>query len=184
MKMFPIPTLLAFLLAVPCGLASAGEPVALPKDVPPVIGTAIVSDDSDEWTVDLAIPKITWEIVGERRPKLEWPEFKVNVQEIVLTLSMAYHPATQLADNAQNRIVDLNGRRLNRAEATGLLEAKTPVLVSVSGAMPDPFYLQCTKPDTLIVILGIPDVPAPQLLPQPQKTSETPATRQEGQIEP
>jgi hypothetical protein len=181
MKMLPIPMLFALLLAVPWGFAFAREPVALPKDVPHVIGTAIVSDSSDKWAIEVAIPKITWEVVGERRPKREWPEFKVSVQEIVLTLSMAYPPATQLADNAQNRIVDMNGRRLSRAEAIEFLEAKTPVLVSVSGKMPDPFYLQCAKPDSLIVILGIPDFPAPQLLPQPRKMSETSATQQEAE---
>jgi hypothetical protein len=49
----------------------------------------------------------------------------------------------------------------------GLTFAQSPaaVLISVSGRMPDAFYLQCMRPDTLIVILGIPNSPAPHLLP-------------------
>lgn len=84
-----------------------------------------------------------------------------------LTLPMTYHPATQLSEISQNRILDLKKNRLSREEALKRLASSTPVLVSVSGRMPDPFYLQCTKPDTLIVVLGIPSSPAPDLLPQP-----------------
>ena len=154
------------LTIVRCGPVSADEVVAVPKDVPPVVGTAIMSNDSEKWAVQLTIPKITWKVVGERRPKMEWPEFQVNVEEAVLKLSMGYHPATQLSDESQNRLVDLKGRRLKRDEAVKRLKGKTPVLISVSGRMPDAFYLQCTRPDTLIVILGIPDSPAPQFLPR------------------
>ena len=39
--------------------------------------------------------------------------------------------------------------------------------------MPDPFYLQCTKPDALIVVLGIPSYPAPELLPCPTVAKKT-----------
>ncbi len=156
---------LMLLTIVPCGPVSADEVVAVPKDVPPVVGTAIMSNDSEKWAVQLTIPKITWKVGGERRPKIEWPDFQVNVEEAVLKLSMNYHPATQLSDESQNRLVDLKGRRLKRDEAVKRLKDKTPVLISVSGRMPDAFYLQCTKADTLIVILGIPDSPAPQLLP-------------------
>jgi hypothetical protein len=160
---------LMLLTVASCGLASAQEPVTMPKDVPPVVATAITSNDPQKWDVQLTIPKVTWKVVGERRPKLEWPEFQVNVEETVLTLSLDYHRQTQLSDESQNRIVDLKGRRLNRDEAEKRLKEKTPVLISVSGRMPDAFYLQCTRPDTLIVILGIPDSPAPQLLPHETK---------------
>ena len=46
------------------------------------------------------------------------------------------------------------------------LAKETPVLVSVTGEMPDAYYLQLTNPDALIVILGPRDgFPAPELLP-------------------
>lgn len=174
------------ILSTMCGFVYANDPVALPKGVPPVIGIAVATndraqtDDYERWTIHLTVPKIAWQVVGERRPKFEWPEFKVNVAEVKLTLSMGHHPSTQLSESAQNRIVDLKGSRLDRDDALKRLDAKTPVLVSVSGDMPDPFYLQCTSADTLIVILGIPDFPAPELLPQPLQMSTTPSQLQEG----
>ncbi len=157
------------------------ESGALPKDVPPVIGTAIAtkSQPGGKWSVRLSVPKVTWEGVGVFRVKREWPKFKVTVQEVVLELPMGYQEhhkggraLTQLSDNSQNRVLDLQGRRLGSDEALKRLAAKTPVLVSVSGQMPDPFYLQCTKPDTLIVVLGIPSYPAPELLPNPKAAKE------------
>lgn len=159
---------LILLTTVRCGSVFADEIVAVPTDVPPVVGTAIMADDSETWAVQLTIPKITWKVAGQRRPKMEWPELQVNVEEAVLQLSMGYHPATQLSEQSQNRLVDLKGRRLKRDEAVKRLKDKTPVLISVSGRMPDAFHLQCTMPDTLIVILGIPDSPAPQFLPREQ----------------
>ncbi len=167
---------LALLTLVSCALTSAQEPIAMPKDVPPVLATAIVSNDSEKWVIQLTVPKVAWKVVGERRPKSEWPEFQVNVEETVFTLSLDYHPATALSDESQNRIVDLKGRRLNRNEAERRLGEKTPVLISASGRMPDAFYLQCTRSDTLIVILGIPESPAPQFLPR-EATDEGPTKR-------
>jgi len=153
-----------------CVVANAEEPPALPKDVPPVISTAMILPPDpgySNWSLRLAVPKVAWTVVGERKPKREWPEFKVEAEEATLDLKMQYDPATQLAADAQNRVLDLRGKRLSADEVFERLDSKTPVLVSVSGRMPDPFYLQCTKPDTLIVVLGIPSSPAPELLPQP-----------------
>jgi hypothetical protein len=166
-----------FLIA--CRLVYAAEPIALPKDVPPVIGTALASNDSEKWAVRIRVPKTTWELVGERRPKIEWPELQVKVEEVVLRLSMNYHPATALSEESQNRIVDLKGRRLERDEALLRLKQETPVLISASGRMPDAFYLQCAKADTLVVILGIPDSPAPHLLPHPLRGATGPATTED-----
>jgi hypothetical protein len=154
-----------------CVVANADEPPALPKDVPPVVGTAVAipptPSDGDKWSIKLSVPKVRWEVVGEERPKIDWPEFKTNVEDASLTLSMAYGPESQLNEIAQNRILDMKGKRLHREEALKRLASSTPVLVSVSGRRPDPFYLQTTKPDTLVVVLGIPSSPAPELLPQP-----------------
>lgn len=139
---------------------------ALPKDVPPVIGMAVMKDSK---VLELTVPKIHWSVVGEEKPKQEWPRFGVDVKEEVLVLEMVYDPATQLAEKAQNRLVNLQGRRLSHEEAGKRLAQKTAVLVSVSGAMPDAFYLQFTKPETLIVLLGHSASPAPKLLPQPKR---------------
>jgi len=151
--------------------AIADDPTALPKDVPPIIGSAIaipnVSSDNDSWSIKLTVPKVRWEVVGERKPKLDWPELKVTAESTTLTLPMAYSRASQLNEVAQNRLLDLKGNRINRNDALKRLASETAVLISVSGEMPDAFYLQTTQPDTLIVVLGIPQAPATDLLPQP-----------------
>ena len=169
-KMVGCAAMCSLALVCACVVANAEEPPALPKDVPPVIGTAMIlppDPGHNNWSLRLAVPKVAWKVVGERKPKREWPEFKVEVEEATLDLKMHYDPATQLAADAQNRVLDLKGKRLSADEVFQRLDSKKPVLVSVSGRMPDPFYLQCTKPDTLIVVLGIPSSPAPELLPQP-----------------
>lgn len=157
---------------ISCRVTSGQEPIAAPKDVPPIMATAMASNISEKCLVQVTIPKITWEVVGARKPKIEWPKLQVQVDETLLQLTMDYRPSSQISDDAQNRIVDLKGRRLDRDEIGKRLKAKTPVLVSVSGRMPDEFYLQCTTPDTLIVILGVPDSPAPQFLPREAKDNE------------
>jgi hypothetical protein len=130
-----------------------------------------VTNDSASWSIDVTIPIAAWEVVGSTHPKVEWPKLKVDVNQAELNLKMGYGPAEQIAEQRQNQIVDLKGRRLKRDEALSRLSEKTPVLISVSGQMPDSFYLQCTKSDTLIVILGIPHLPAPHLLPHPAKAA-------------
>ena len=95
-------------------------------------------------------------------------------------LKMGYRPSSQLSDHAQNRIVDLKGRRLKRGEAIKRLAAETPVLVSVSGRMPDSYHLQCSNANALIIILGIPSYPAPQLLPREAEDSTRLTKPQQG----
>ena len=51
---------------VTCGSAIASDGIPLPKDVPPVVGTAVVTDAgrderSSEWKIRLTAPKITCE---------------------------------------------------------------------------------------------------------------------------
>jgi hypothetical protein len=147
------------------GSAVAQRSPPLPKDVPPLIGVAIVGDPGQggesEWTVELTLPRIAWQVVGEVVPKKQWPELKTEVEKTTLTLRMG-----GLSQLAPSRIVDLRGRALGRTQVVSRLKWETPVLVSVSGRMPDPYFLQLTKPDALIVILGARDgYPAPDLLP-------------------
>ncbi|WP_425613597.1 hypothetical protein NA78x_003432 [Anatilimnocola sp. NA78] len=147
-------------------LAIAGDPISFPSDVPPVIGMAVVSepgtgDESREWKIKLTVPKIAWEVVGEVTPKKRWPELKSEVEKAILTLRMGGpSPLTP------SRVVDLKGMELSRDQVVKRLEKEIPVLVSVSGRMPDAYFLQLTAPDSLVVILGARDnYPAPELLP-------------------
>ncbi len=151
--------------------AMAKHPPSFPADVPPLLGMAMVTDEGkagadSQWSVKLDLPKLKWEVVGEMVPKQQWPELKVEVEHATITLRMGGPSAL-----APSRIVDLQGNELNRDQVVKRLGKETPVLVSVSGRMPDAFYLQLTKPDALIVILGPRDgVPAAGLLPA-EKTS-------------
>ena len=153
----------------------AAETPALPTDVPPIVGTAIAipDKDSDYYSVQITVPKIRWFVVGERRPKLEWPTLKVTAESVALELLILNDrsessPLSQLSENAQSRIVNLSGKRLSSKEVLKRLKSSKAVLVSVSGKMPDAYHLQTTKPDTMIAILGISaDMPRPNLLPQP-----------------
>ncbi len=155
--------------------ATANEPGDLPNDVPPVLGMGQLAGDSEKWRVQVHVPKVAWEWIGEKRPKIEWPHLKVHVEEVVLDLAMSYPSASQLSEDSQNRIVDLKGNRLNRDEVAKRLKQKTPLLISISGRMPDPYYLQCTKPDTLLLLLGLPDAPAVDLLPRAHGTATPPS---------
>ena len=153
----------------------AAETPVFPTDVPPMVGTAIAipDNDSDYYSVRLTVPQIRWSLVGERRPKLEWPTLKVTAESATLELLIVKDRSesaqlSQLSENAQSRIVNLNGKRLSSKEVLKRLKSSKAILVSVSGNMPNAYHLQTTKPDTLIAILGVSaDMPRPNLLPQP-----------------
>lgn len=173
---------------VPCGPATGDEPgsrvkaiedtemPAHPVGLAPLVGiAAALPKDADDsrayaWSLRLRVPKVVWEIVGEERPKLEWSGIKADVEMVTLEVQMGYSESTQLAEQGQNRLVDLEGRRLTREEAFKRLGEGGTVLVSVSGEMPDPFYLECSKPDTLIVLFGLPSSREYNLLPTSRMT--------------
>lgn len=156
-------TLLFFLIMT---LAAASAETPAPKDIPPLIGHAVVIDPaekgaSSEWKITLTLPKIVWEVTGKVVPKQEWPELKTEVSMATLTLRMGGPSAL-----AESRIVDMKGVDLPKEQVARRLEKKTPVLVSVSGHMPDAYHLQLTTPDALIIILGPrEESPRPEFLP-------------------
>jgi hypothetical protein len=156
-----------------------GLAVALPAD--PMVNADYA------WSLKVQVPKVVWEIAGKRRPKAEWTEIKTEVEMKTLHFSMGYNRATQLADRSQNRLVDLNGKRLSREGALKRLGKSTPVLVSISD-MPDPYYLQFVKPDTLVLLIGLADPKDYDLLPTSRHDNKhaehgggQPATRPESQ---
>jgi hypothetical protein len=163
--------LLSSAAASESALSDDKRALTAPNGVAPLAGVAILlpQDAADvgnhAWSLRLSVPKVVWEIIGKERPKMEWTKIKADVEMLILEFRMGYSGATQLAEQSQNRLVDLNGKRLGRKEALERLGENTPVLVSVSGEMPDPFYLRCVKPDTLIVLLGLPSSREYNLLP-------------------
>lgn len=173
---FFITAFLSFGLSSGIAAEDASVSESEPKGVAPLAAEAVVlpkdADDPREhaWSIRLRVPKVEWEVVGEQRPKREWTKIKADVEMMTLDVNMGYPGATQLSELGQNRLVDIDGKRLSRDEARKRLAESTPVLVSVSGEMPDPFYLRCFKRDTLIVLFGLPTSAEYNLLPTSRAT--------------
>ncbi len=152
--------------------AGADDVPPFPKQLPPIICTATVADaggrkESSELKIRLHVPQIQWEIVGDMIPKKEWPRLKTDVKKVNLILE--FGGPSQLAES---RVVDMKGKELSRDQLLKRFAKETPVLLSVSGEMPDAYFLQLTNPEALIVILGPRDgYPAPRLLPAKKDTA-------------
>ena len=138
----------------------------MPQGIPPIVGTAMIENSGRlngvrEWQIRLTVPKVSWRIEGEVLPKRSWPKLKTEVQEQTLLLRMDGPRAL-----SPSYVMERDGHVLDREEIMVKLQRETPVLVSVSGKIPDPYYLQLTQPDALIVILGAREkAPRPELLP-------------------
>jgi hypothetical protein len=166
---------IGFVLVLSVGSPGVADDLPpFPKHIPPIVGTAVVADaggkdESSEWQITLTVPQIQWDIVGEMVPKKEWPQLKTDVKKVSLFLVMG--GPSQLAES---RIVDMNGKELSRDQTLKRLAKETPVLLSVSGEMPDAYFLQLTNAEALIVILGPRDgYPSPGLLPAKKDAAAT-----------
>ena len=101
-------------------------------------------------------------------PQKQWPELSAEVEKATLTLEMGGPSAL-----SPSQIVDLKGKQLSRDQVVKRLAVETPVLISVSGQMPDAYFLQVIRSNILIVIIGPRDgYPAPVLLPAKKTASE------------
>jgi hypothetical protein len=155
---------------------SATQPTP-PKGVAPLVALAKAlprkpgSVRDYVWSLELHIPKVRWEIVEKDFFKAVVRTVEADVEMITVSLEMGYSKMTQLAERGQNRILDMNGKRLTEEEALERLAKHSPVLVSVTGELPDPYYLQCSKPDTLIVVFGLPKAKDTGLPTAPKKTA-------------
>lgn len=169
MKMFPV--------SVACLFCLVGSPVAqqndsLPTSVPPILGMAVIENsgqinEESEWQIRLTVPKVAWQVVGKVVPKRSWPKLVTEVDKQSLLLRMGGPSAL-----SPSYVVDRDGQTLNREEILVKLRRETPVLVSVTGEMPEPYYLQLTYPEALIVILGPREkAPRPDLLPAKKITA-------------
>ncbi len=141
--------------------AGADDVPPFPKQLPPIICTATVATPAEEKNRrvenPLACTTDPWEIVGDMIPKKEWPRLKTDVKKVNLILE--FGGPSQLAES---RVVDMKGKELSRDQLLKRFAKETPVLLSVSGEMPDAYFLQLTNPEALIVILGPrTDIPHP-----------------------
>jgi uncharacterized protein YkwD len=88
-------------------------------------------------------------------------------------------------DKEAAQVITANGKPVKLEDAVKRLEKKTPILISYGGP-PDPFYLQTTKPETLIFIVSTaPNAPQP-VAPMPPKVKPMPpaSTKPRAAIEP
>ena len=154
------------------GTSAAQENDALPTTMPPLIGMAVVHDAGlanqvGEWRIRLTLPKISWHIKGQDKPIKAWPKLETGLEKQTIMLRMD-GPSALLP----SYVVDLKGQPLNREQILARLRHETPVWVSVDGKKPDPYYLQLTYPEALIVILGDREkAPRPDLLPAKKITA-------------
>ncbi|MBL8808956.1 MAG: hypothetical protein JNM43_02165 [Planctomycetaceae bacterium] len=132
----------------------ADEKVAFPQRVPPMFGTAIngqptADSDASEWVVTVTVPRARWKVVGEVIPKEKWPELSVSVEKATLTLKMG--GPSQLSES---QFLNLEGNEISRKEVTERLKKETPVLIAVDGRVPEPYYLELLRPETIVVVLS------------------------------
>jgi hypothetical protein len=151
------------------GMASglrADETVPFPKHVPPVVGTAVVTDQGNGsedgvWKVRVTVPKSRWIYDGDVIVKIKGESLAAEVEreEVGLILGGPFQ-------KSPSQFFDVKGNTLKKDEVLNRLKKKTAVLLSVSNSFPDAYYLQVIKPDTIIIVIGYRDgSPLPDLLP-------------------
>lgn len=153
--------------------ALADELPLLPRSVPPLIGmvsakaaatNATSKEDEAQPRIVVTVPKVRWKVVGEIVPKESWPKVEAQVEKVSITLKLG-GPSPL----AESRFMTIEGQELEIKDVVSRLQKPQPVLISVNGDMPEPYYLQTSRPETLILILGPRDgMPAPELLPAVQ----------------
>jgi hypothetical protein len=173
---------LAALIGI-AGIAPAQEPTKPRTDkepayapMPPSVVMATVVGNNGEMNVEVRVTKlVTYTENVEVIQKVDGREVK-SVVPVTKTRSVSIMEA-QKFDLAKEgtSVITADGKPLKLEDAIKRLERKTPILIS-QGGPPDPYYLQTTKPDTLVIILPLPQpavpvVPGPPL---PPKVSPTP----------
>ena len=137
-------------------VALAQDEVSLPKDVPPVVGMAVATESHDDrWTgyqIELVVPSIQYEVrrneYVQGKPVV-WDEIITNVSPMKRVLK--FETPSQIPDSL---IVGIDGVPLSAVSILERLKKRVPVLVSVSGKMVDPYYLQLAKEDVVIILLN------------------------------
>jgi hypothetical protein len=165
------------------GIAPAQEPTKPRTDkepayapMPPMVVLATLVGDKGEINVDVRETKyVAYTENVEVIKKVDGKEVQSAVP-VTKTRSVSVMVAKKfdLAKEGTS-VITADGKPLKLEEAIKRLEKKTPILISFGGP-PDPFHLQTTKPETLIIILPLPQpaVPVVPGSPLPPKVSPTP----------
>jgi uncharacterized protein YkwD len=139
------------------------EPVYAPA--PPTMVMAQAAGDGLKVNYQVRVTKlVTYTEKVEVLQKVDGKDVKklVNVQKC-RPVSVFENKIMQLGGDCPS-IMTVEGKPVKPEDAIKRLKDKTPVLLS-QGGPPDPYYLQTTKPDTLILIFPLP--PAQKVAPMP-----------------
>lgn len=150
------------------------EPAYAP--MPPEVVLATAVGDKGEIHVDVRVTKyVTYTESVEVIKKVDGKDVK-SLVPVTKTRSVSIMEAKKfdLAKEGTS-VITADGKPLKLEDAIKRLEKKTPILISFGGP-PDPFYLQTTKPDTLILIMPAPQLGVPAVTggPMPPKVAPTP----------
>ncbi len=154
-KLFP---LFCFSLTL-SSIAKSQDEVSLPRDVPPVVAmaTAKASNNAQKgaYQIHLVIPSIRYELVeqelnaGRNTKVASWIDVVTQVKPISRILQ--FQNSSQIPDS---KVVDVAGKPLDAQTTLQRLQEPTPVLISVSGKMVDPYYLPLIHKDAVIILLS------------------------------
>lgn len=167
------------------GIAPAQEPPRPKTDkdkepayapMPPTLVLATAVGDKGEIHVDVRVTKyVNYTESVEVIKKVDGKDVK-SVVPVTKTRSVSIMDTSKfdLAKEGTS-VITADGKPLKREDAIKRLEKKTPILISFDGP-PDPYYLQTTKPDTLILIMPAPQLAVPAVPggPMPPKVAPTP----------
>jgi hypothetical protein len=161
------------------GVAPAQEPTKPKTDkepayayMPPTVALATAVGDKGEISVEVRVTKQVQ--VCEPIEVIKKVDGK-DVKEVLMvtktkSVSLMELKKFHLAEKGAS-VITADGKPVKLEDAIKRLEKKTPILMSYGGP-PDPYHLQTTKPDTLILILPL---TAPQpVVPMPPKGSPLP----------
>jgi hypothetical protein len=129
------------------------EPAYAP--MPPMVALATAVGDKGEINVEVRETKyVTYTESVEVIKKVDGKDVK-SVVPVTKTRRVSIMEAKKfdLAKEGTS-VITVDGKPLKLEDAIKRLEKQTPILISFGGP-PDPFYLQTTKPDTMILILPL-----------------------------
>jgi hypothetical protein len=145
------------------------EPAYAP--MPPMVVLATAVRDKGEIHVDVRETKqVSYTENVEVIKKVDGKEVKSAVPVTKMrSISVMVAKKFDLAKEG-TFVITADGKPLKLEDAIKRLEKKTPILISFGGP-PDPFHLQTTKPETLIIVLpapqlSVPAVPGGSMLPK------------------
>ena len=139
-------------LALPFLSPPQTEKKNAPSDLPPILCLATASKGPGKSVVvQVSVPRLAAKVKGKTIPKRGLPKVKVTVLRRELRVVLNPDSPSQLVGSG---FFTLSGDPVEPGEILRRLKKDVPVLLSATGKMIDPYYLQVVKPETLLLVLG------------------------------